>query len=62
MIHFFQSARRFLRTNPLLRLVFVLYLVMLHLWVFIILVIHTHSLEVPNDPRDRVQNRLNKGP
>eukprot|EP01041_Mallomonas_annulata_P003463 gene3463-6889_t len=36
---------RFLRSYPLLRLSFVLYLLGLHLWVLLILVIHTHSLD-----------------
>jgi chromosome segregation ATPase len=51
---------KFLRSNPLIRLAFVMYFILLHLWVFFILVIHTHALELPSDPRDRVQNRLFK--
>ena len=36
---------RFLRVYPLVRLGFVLYLLILHVWVFVVLAIHTHSLE-----------------
>lgn len=50
---------RVLRHHPLLRLGFVMYLLMLHLWVLFILIIHTHSLEdlAPNaDPKEQLLN------
>lgn len=53
---------KYLRMNPLIRLAFVVYLILLHVWAFVILVVHTHALEMPSDPRDRVQNRLFKAP
>ena len=40
---------RFLKNYPLLRLVFVLYLLMLHLWALIILVVHLHSIKIDED-------------
>jgi hypothetical protein len=43
---------RFLRNYPLMRIAFVVYLLLLHLWVLVILAITTHNLEVSNDPKD----------
>jgi hypothetical protein len=37
---------RFLRNYPLLRMSFVLYLVLIHLWAIVILAVHTHSLDL----------------
>jgi hypothetical protein len=37
---------RFLRHYPLLRMSFVLYLVLIHLWAIVILAVHTHSLDL----------------
>ena len=37
---------RFLRSQPLVRLGFVLYLLVLHLWVLVVLGWHTHNLEL----------------
>lgn len=45
---------RFLRSHPLVRLFVVAYLLVLHIWVFLVLAIHTHSLELDTDPRDIV--------
>eukprot|EP01038_Epipyxis_sp_PR26KG_P014311 gene14311-19195_t len=42
---------RFLRSYPLVRMGFVLYFLLLHLWVLFILVIHTHSLELDTEPK-----------
>ena len=36
---------RFLRYNPMARLMFLLYLVLLHLWAGFILALHSHSIE-----------------
>ena len=36
---------RLLRSYSLLRLGFVLYLLILHIWVFVVIAFHTHSLE-----------------
>eukprot|EP01039_Chlorochromonas_danica_P004354 gene4354-4775_t len=46
----------FLRNYPLVRLGFVLYLLILHLWVLFILVLHTHSLDVVDSPQDYINN------
>lgn len=45
---------RLLRTHPLVRLGFVLYLLILHMWVLLILVIHTHSLEITPDAHEQL--------
>lgn len=37
---------RFLKNYPILRLAFLLYLLMLHLWALVILAIHLHSIEI----------------
>lgn len=37
---------RFLRHYPLLRISFVVYLVLIHLWAIVILAVHTHSLDL----------------
>jgi hypothetical protein len=36
---------RYLRLYPVMRLAFVFYLVFLHLWAFVVLIFHAHSLE-----------------
>lgn len=43
---------RFLRNYPLMRIAFVFYLLLLHLWVLVILAVTTHNLEVSSDPKD----------
>ena len=48
---------RLLRNNALLRIGFAFYLLLLHLWVLLILVVQTHSLEdlsSSSDPKDRL--------
>jgi predicted nucleic acid-binding Zn-ribbon protein len=42
---------KFLRRYPLIRLLFLCYLLFLHLWVFFIIGIHTHSLELDTTPQ-----------
>ena len=42
---------KFLRRYPLVRLGFVFYLLVLHLWVFFIIGMHTHSLELDTTPQ-----------
>lgn len=37
---------KFLRHYPLLRISFVMYLVLIHLWAIVILAVHTHSLDL----------------
>jgi hypothetical protein len=37
---------RFLRSYPLLRIAFVAYLALIHLWAIVILAVHTHSLDL----------------
>jgi hypothetical protein len=37
---------RFLRSYPLLRIAFVVYLALIHLWAIVILAVHTHSLDL----------------
>ena len=49
---------RLLRNHPLLRLFFLLYLLILHIWVFIILAMHTHSLELDTDPKQKIMNKI----
>jgi len=49
---------RFLRNYPLARLAFVLYLLVLHSWVLVVLVIKTHSLELDNDPHQHISGNL----
>ena len=36
---------RFLRYNPMARLLFLVYLIMLHLWALVVLAFHSHNLE-----------------
>jgi hypothetical protein len=45
---------RLVRSHPLVRLGIAIYLVALHVWVIIILAIHTHSLELETDPREAI--------
>lgn len=45
---------RLIRAYPLVRLGFVIYLLVLHLWVLIILAMETHSLELETDPREAI--------
>jgi hypothetical protein len=45
---------RFLRHYPLVRLCFVLYLLLLHVWVFVVIAVHTHSLELDARPQDSI--------
>ena len=42
---------KFLRRYPLIRLLFICYLLFLHLWVFFIIGMHTHSLELDTTPQ-----------
>lgn len=42
---FVVKSGKFLRYNPLARLLFIVYLLMLHLWCFFVLFLHTHSYE-----------------
>ena len=45
---------RLVRSYPLLRLGVLIYLLVLHVWVIVILAIHTHSLELETDPKSAV--------
>lgn len=47
---------RFLRSYPLVRLGFVFYLLLLHLWALFILVLHTHGLDLPDSPQEQIGN------
>jgi hypothetical protein len=47
---FLSATSKILRHNPYARLVFVLYLAILHLWTFALLVFHAHSSTVAIDP------------
>lgn len=56
---------RYLRTSPLIRVAITIYLLVLHVWVFVVLAMHTHSLDGPGagglasaDPKDFVKNKL----
>ena len=40
---FLTESGKFLRYNPLARLLFIVYLLLLHLWTFVLLFVHTHS-------------------
>ena len=52
---------RFLRSYPLVRMGFVLYLLVLHLWVFVVLGWQTHSLDLDLDLGSApVSNKLTK--
>ena len=42
---FLTQSGKFLRYNPLARLIFILYLLILHLWTFFVLMFHTHMFE-----------------
>lgn len=42
---FLLESAKFMRFNPVARLLFILYLVMLHLWTFLLLMLHTHRFE-----------------
>ena len=57
---------RYLRTSPLVRVGITVYLLVLHVWVFFVLALHTHSLDGPGgggladaSPRDFVTNKIN---
>ena len=45
---------RFLRSYPLARLGFVVYLLVLHFWVLFILLIHTHTLDIESSGRPQL--------
>lgn len=42
---FLVESGKFLRYNPLARLLFIVYLLMLHLWTFLLLFVHAHTFE-----------------
>lgn len=42
---FLVDSGKFLRYNPLARLIFIVYLLMLHLWTFLLLFVHAHTFE-----------------
>ena len=46
---------KFLRRYPLVRLGFITYLLVLHLWVFFIIGIHTHNLELDSSPQQMLR-------
>lgn len=45
---------RLVRSYPLVRLGVLIYLLALHIWVIVILAIHTHSLELETDPKEAI--------
>eukprot|EP01031_Cornospumella_fuschlensis_P052087 gene52087-63676_t len=45
-----------LKSHPLFRLGFVLYLLVLHLWALFLLVLHTHGMEVIDSPQEHIAN------
>jgi hypothetical protein len=56
---------RYLRTSPLVRVGITVYLLVLHVWVFFVLALHTHSLDGPAgggladaSPQDFVTNKI----
>lgn len=56
---------RYLRSSPLIRVAITVYLLVLHLWVFVVLAMHTHSLDGPGgggladaSPTDFVRNKV----
>ncbi len=42
---FLVSSGKFLRFNPVARLLFILYLIILHTWTFILIIVHAHGIE-----------------
>lgn len=50
---------RFLRSYPLARLGFVLYLLVLHVWVLFVLVLHMETLQMQMDAEEQRQQLLN---
>ena len=56
---------RYLRSSPLIRVAITVYLLVLHLWVFVVLAMHTPSLDGPGgggladaSPTDFVRNKV----
>ncbi len=49
---------RFLRSYPLARLGFVLYLLVLHVWVVFVLVLHMETLQMQMDTEEQQQQQL----
>lgn len=39
---------RYLRKNPMARAVFIVYLLLVHLWTFVVLFFHAHNFEDPH--------------
>ena len=61
------STGKYLRANPIARGAFVFYLIILHLWTFIVIFFHAHNFELdhrdemPHGPESIAQNQLGAG-
>jgi hypothetical protein len=47
---------RHLKAYPLLRLTFVMYLLLIHLWAFCLLAYHAHTLDLDNENANSMTN------
>jgi predicted secreted protein len=52
-----RASCRFLRAYPLVRLLFAVYFVVVHVFVFIVLAVHVHTVEMDTGP-PIVSNRM----
>lgn len=58
----FHHSGKYLRRNPIARAGFIFYLLLLHLWTFVLLFFHAHSFDTVGDDTGASALRVVHGP